>query len=243
MTPARKAALCLSWDDGHPADRRVAERMLQHGLRGTFFVPVSNSEGHPVMGAQDLRALYADGFEIGAHGLDHHRLTPLSHSEMQRQIVEGKRRLEDILGGPVTGFCYPGGRHNRQIRSAVAESGFTYGRTTEMFRLDRGVDPYRLPTTMQLHRHDGGALLRNWLRQGMGVERLRLALQQWRVTNLSSQVTALQQRAATEAGVLHLWGHSWEIDRLERWGWLDAILAGLDASVSLPRLTCSELVQ
>src|SRR5262249_53876406 len=137
MTPA-PASICLSWDDGHPADRKVAALMQHYGLRGTFFVPCNNSEGRAVMTAEDLRALRRDGFEIGAHGLDHRRLTHLAPAAAHRQIIDGKARLEDMLGEAVPGFCYPGGRHDAAIRAAVAGSGFLYGRTTEMFRLECG---------------------------------------------------------------------------------------------------------
>lgn len=241
--PMPDASLCLSWDDGHPADRRVADLMLRHGLRGTFFVPLSNVEGRPVLTAQDLRGLSGQGFEIGAHGVDHRRLTSLPRPQARQQVVDGKKRLEDMLGKPVAGFCYPGGRHDAFIRAAVAENGFSYGRTTEMFRLDAGADPYRMPTTMQLYPNGAAVLLRNWLRQGSGAARLDLAWRQWRAADLPAHAGRLAGEAAGRAGgVLHLWGHSWEIDAADRWGWLDAILAAVVAVPHLRRATCAELV-
>ena len=243
--------LCLSWDDGHPADGRVAELMQCHGLRGTFFVPLSNVEGLPVLSGRELRQLAVQGFEIGGHGLDHRRLTSLPRAAAKRQIVDGKSRLEDMLGAPLAGFCYPGGRHDGFIRQVVAESGFRYGRTTAMFHLTAGHDPYRMPTTGQLHRHDGSALLRNWLRQGAGAGRLVRAVQQWQAADLAAHYAGLAGRVAQcqedqgqddqGKGVLHLWGHSWEIAAAESWDWLDGILAAIAAVPNLRRTTCAEL--
>jgi hypothetical protein len=33
--------ITTSWDDGHPSDLRVAELLIKHGLRGTFYVPMT----------------------------------------------------------------------------------------------------------------------------------------------------------------------------------------------------------
>lgn len=237
-----EAALCLSWDDGHPADCRVADMMLSHGLRGTFFVPLANVEGLPVLNAGDMRRLSDQGFEIAAHGLDHRRLTSLPPQQARQQIADGKSRLQDMLGKPVTGFCYPGGRHNSFIRAAVAESGFAYGRTTEMFRLDRGADPYRMPTTLQMHPHGIGALLRNWARQGGGWQRLQRALRIWQTGDLLASAGRLAVDAAGSDGVLHLWGHAWEVADAGQWDWLDGLMASL-ASLPLHRSTCAALWQ
>ncbi len=237
--------LCLSWDDGHPDDRRVAERMAAHGLRGTFFVPLRNVEGRPVMAMSELRALNAAGFEIGAHGVDHRRLHMLPAAEMQRQLAEGRARLEDMLGQPVLGLCYPGGRHNAAIRAAAAATGYRYGRTTEMLRLDCGQDPFRLPTSLQLHPHGLLPLLRNWLRQGGGLSRLLRLAQVWRAGSLPLAVNSLGAEATRQDGVLHLWGHSWEIgEQAGGWPQLEEIFASLAALVPPEtRKTCRELVK
>ena len=238
---ATDAALCLSWDDGHPADCRVADMLSRHGLRGTFFVPLANVEGLPTLNGQELRDISRQGFEIGAHGLDHRRLTALPRQQARQQIEDGKRRLEDLLGRPVTGFCYPGGRHDRSIRSAVAQGGFAYARTTEMFRLDIGPDPYRMPTTLQLYPHGTPALLRNWARQGCGWKRLTRALR-LRQSGLLPCAAGFAGEAADTGGVLHLWGHSWEIANENRWQWLDEILAAIAAVPGVRRADCAGLL-
>lgn len=236
------AAVCLSWDDGHPADRRVADMMSHHGLRGTFFVPLANVEGLPTLNGPELRDLSRQGFEIGAHGLDHRRLTALPQKQVRQQVEDGKHRLEDLLGRSVAGFCYPGGRHSRFIRSAVEESGFAYGRTTEMFRLDVGADPYQMPTTLQLYPHRAPALLRNWVRQGCGLARLKRAWQLRHASAVPSCAKDFAREVAGRGGVLHLWGHSWEIANEDRWQWLDEILAAVAAVPGLRRTDCAGLL-
>ena len=218
-----------SWDDGHPDDLRIAERLSRHGLAGTFYVPAANSEGRPVMDAADLRTLAAGGFEVAAHTRDHRRLTGLDRAQAHRQIAEGKAILEDRLGSAVLGFAYPGGRWNAAIRALVADAGFRYARTTCMLCLDPGPDPHAMATTFQLHPHRMPALLRNWLRNGGGVGRLRIAKAWLDAGSLEAAADRVAGIAAARGGVLHLWGHSWEIERDGLWPALDRVLASLAA--------------
>ena len=90
-------AFTLSVDDGHPLDLRIAEILARHRLRASFYLPIRNAEGAPVMTAAQARELsrYA---EIGSHTLDHCYLTRVDDNEAWRQISEGKTELEQRLG-------------------------------------------------------------------------------------------------------------------------------------------------
>jgi hypothetical protein len=221
--------LVTSWDDGHPADRRLADILVRHGIAGTFFVPAVNGEGRPVMTPGDLRALASAGFEIAAHTRDHRRLTDLEPAEVREQIVDGRRRLEDVLGMPVTGFAYPGGHAGRHGRAAAIAAGFAYARGTEMFRLDHGPDQFMLATTMQFHPHGWPALTRNWLRCGGGLGRLDLACRL--AGDLDRGLAGLLEIGRRRGGIFHLWSHSWEIDQLGLWPALDRACAALAEAI------------
>jgi peptidoglycan-N-acetylglucosamine deacetylase len=144
--------ILTSWDDGHPSDMRLAEMLSRFGLKGTFFVPLNNSEGRPVLSPAQIRLLARD-FEIGGHTVDHIYLDRLGKTEVHRQVVECRQRLEDITSKPVQGFCYPGGHVTGAALSAVKAAGFRYARTIENLRFDVGSDRYRIPTTIQFFPH------------------------------------------------------------------------------------------
>jgi peptidoglycan-N-acetylglucosamine deacetylase len=223
--------LTTSWDDGHPADMRLAERLAYHGIRATFYVPTTNSEGRPVMPAADLRQLDAAGFELAAHTQDHRRLRGLTLAEARCQIQSGKDWLEDCLGHAVVGFAYPGGHAGRWGRQLCEETGFAYARTTCMFALSPGPDRYAMATTVQFFPHRPWALLRNWARRGGGMSRLALALQYSRAQDCEAGVAAVADTARAHGGVFHLWGHSWEVEELALWALLDRVLANLAANI------------
>lgn len=236
--------LVTSWDDGHPDDLRLAERLARLGIAATFFVPVHNSEGRPVMSPADWRSLEAAGFEIAAHTRDHVRLNRLPPEAVRQQLAEGRQRLEDALGHAVTGFAYPGGRVGRHGRELAARAGYTYARTTRMFCLSPGDDPMDMGTTGQFHPHGAAALLRNWLRQGAGLDRLLLARRCAAAGGLQPTMTMLADAAHTcpGDGVLHLWAHGWEISEFGLWPALEDTMAMLaDRIPPERRLTVRQL--
>src|SRR4029077_16187525 len=99
-----------SWDDDDRSGLKVAELLSRHRLRGTFYVPTAKLGGDSLFAAEDLRALAAAGFEIGAHSVSHAILTSLGPLDLAREISECKKVLQQILGTEITMFCYPKGR-------------------------------------------------------------------------------------------------------------------------------------
>ena len=212
-----------SWDDGHPCDERLAGLLDRYGLKGTFYVPISNRESHAVMSPSLMRALDSK-FELGSHTLDHVYLTELSMQECAIQVNGGKQQLEDILGHRVEGFCYPGGKTNRRIRQAVIDAGFVYARGIDNLWIEYGQDRYCVPTTLQFFPHRKQVLLRNYVRGGHYMKRFSalrtlITTKDW----LEALILLIDQNADTPH-VIHLWGHSWEIDKHGLWPHLDSLL-------------------
>lgn len=116
-------------------------------------VRASSVDGSPneMMTAAQVRRLAAGGMAIGAHTVMHPILTRLEPQAAQAEIVEGKRRLEEILGaaGSVRLFAYPNGvpgqdydiTHVKMVRDA----GFVAAVSTAWGAASRRSDPYQLP--------------------------------------------------------------------------------------------------
>ncbi len=213
-----------STDDGHPSDLKMAELLQRHNLNGTFYIPIRNREGPDVMSKSQIREI-GRLFEIGSHTLDHCFLNSVDADEARFQIVEGKKRLEDMLGKEVPGFCYPGGKYSREHIALVRSAGFQYARTTMNLCFDAGDNPFEIPTTCQFYPHRRSVYLRNFAKARRWSKRqagLNLALKQ---ANWVDRLYDLFDYACGRGGVFHLWGHSIDIDRLEAWGELDLFLA------------------
>lgn len=210
-----------SIDDGHPTDMKTAELLQKHGLNATFFIPIQNCEGHPVISESQIKEL-GHRFEIGSHTYDHCYLKLVDVREAYHQIHDGKMKLEDWLGTRVDGFCYPGGRYGQRDVDLVKACRFTYARTTMNLCFDAGQRPYEMPTTMQFYPHDAGVYLRNFVGSGHWARRiggLGLAL---RHPNWIDRLYAMFDHACERGGTFHLWAHSKQIDDLNAWNELDA---------------------
>jgi peptidoglycan/xylan/chitin deacetylase (PgdA/CDA1 family) len=208
-----------SWDDGHLLDARVAALLAERALAGTFYVAPDNSELAADSRLDDgaVRDL-SQTFEIGGHTATHRRLPDLSVSQAADEIRTGKERLEQIIGGPVESFAYPGGAFREEHPALVQGAGFRSARTTARGSTSLGGDRYRMPTTVQARQHPRdwpGIAIAEWAHP-------RLAL--GCITNWATLATLIFDRVLATGGLFHLWGHSWEIDRFGQWRRLETVL-------------------
>ena len=102
-----------------------------------------------MMSSAQVAALHRDGFEIGAHTVTHPILAKLDPIVAKKEIADGRRQLEEIIGGRVRFFAYPNGRphedYNLQTVALVRELGFDAALTTARGVANRGVDLFQLP--------------------------------------------------------------------------------------------------
>lgn len=119
--------LTMSYDDGNTADRKLVEIFNRHGIRGSFHLNAGILGGHNVEAAE-VASLYA-GHEISAHGLTHPFLSKLPAQMVAREILEDRRRLEDLAGYPVRGMSYPYGNYSADVVAALPALGIECART------------------------------------------------------------------------------------------------------------------
>jgi peptidoglycan-N-acetylglucosamine deacetylase len=215
-----------SWDDGHPADLRVADLLDKHGLKGTFYIPCSNSEGRSVMCSSDVAEL-GRRFEIGGHTQNHVSLTEIAPRAAANQILTNKHRLEDLVGREIRGFAYVRGRHNPMVRRLVEQAGYSYARTIKNLMSTPGDDAFRIPTTAQFFAHSTPTYVLNYLSEGPTGERATILAAVLGEDSLTTRLSNAAEASVRLGGYFHLWGHSWEIDEYDLWDELDRFLGQL----------------
>jgi peptidoglycan/xylan/chitin deacetylase (PgdA/CDA1 family) len=214
------AIVTTSWDDGHTLDIRLAEMLDRYGMSGTFYLPLSYDR-FPVMAKEEIRALRAMGMEIGSHTLTHPNLTKLRKNQALHELVESKKMLEDIVGELIVSFCYPAGKFNPMVRSWVVEAGYKLARTTLAFRIDKKFDSFCMPVSFQFFPHMRIVSIRHALKEG----NLTGLINWWRLWKMESDLMQLLELLLNfilkNGGILHIWGHSWEIEEFQLWGILE----------------------
>ena len=105
--------------------------------------------GKLMMEPTQVRHLHDQGMEIGSHTVNHPILLRVDEAAARAEIVESKRRLEEITGAPVTLFAYPNGKpgidYGPEHVRLVREAGFAAAVSTISGVADRGSDPFQLP--------------------------------------------------------------------------------------------------
>lgn len=94
----------------------------------------SNAADVPHMAADDVRAIHAKGFGIGAHSVSHPILKLCTPQEAAFEIGAAKEQLESLVRAPITAFAYPNGIPGRDFDAdhvrLVRRSGYQFALTT-----------------------------------------------------------------------------------------------------------------
>ncbi len=220
-----RVVVTTSWDDGHPADFRLAEILNRYNLRGTFYIPMHNREGRPTVQAAGIRSLHRAGFEIGAHTLSHSPLAHIEPHRLRNEVFGSKAALENALGEPVTMFCYPKGRFDRHTLACVREAGYHGARTTRILATSETFRHYEMPTTIQAFPTRAMGYIRNLTRRMAFGSLYSYCTKLHKQDNWVELGKYLFDRVLQQGGIWHLYGHSWELDSLHLWGDLEKLLA------------------
>jgi len=213
--------ITTSWDDGYPADNRIAELLNKYNMAGTFYVPKRNDE-YEVMKENSISDL-AQQFEIGGHTLSHVRIRSTSNNFFEREILGCYTWLEELLGTKPLSFCFPGGVYNKPAVEYALNSGFKLLRTTELLSTSGLNSNKVLPTTLQLFKHDRFTYFKHLLKR-FKFNSMWLYANSSTRADLFKMVDFYMRQIDDYGGCFHLWGHSWEIERFNLWEDLEGIL-------------------
>jgi peptidoglycan/xylan/chitin deacetylase (PgdA/CDA1 family) len=164
----RQAVFRAVWELLHPLPAVEREQAMEQ-LRIIAGAQPSRRAMHRILSPDELRELTGGGLlEVGAHTVTHPSLAALPPAEQEREIREGRKRLEQLLGVPVTTFAYPFGKPHDFTDATVEvlrKCGFVCACTNVPGTVQRSTDAYRLPR-IYITDTDGDGfarLLEKWL--------------------------------------------------------------------------------
>ncbi|MGZ4898088.1 MAG: polysaccharide deacetylase family protein [Candidatus Angelobacter sp.] len=125
--------------------RRKAEATIRQATPG-FRPTASQQAAFDMMDWDDLLSLDRDLITVGSHTMSHPILTTLSAQEIELELLESRRSLEQRLQRTVDFFCYPNGSYDKRAYQAVQKT-YRAAVTTESGIVDgrEGLDLHRLP--------------------------------------------------------------------------------------------------
>lgn len=135
-TEGARGLVGLTFDDGYDNFLHAALPILQrYGFSATVFavggmLGAENTwDERPrmrLLGADDIREAAKRGMEVSSHGMSHIRLSGLRAEELEKEVVESRCVLSEILDEAVEGFCYPYGSMDAAATRTVRQAAYTY---------------------------------------------------------------------------------------------------------------------
>ena len=212
--------ITTSWDDGHPLDFKIADLLVKYNLSGTFYIPKNNAENQ-VMDETMIQSLSRQ-FEIGGHTINHLSFDQVSLQKWEEEVNGCFAWLTQLTGKEPICFCFPRGKYNSSAVDVVFKAGFKLARTTELMNITKPAVHKVIPTTIQIYDHTRLTYFKHLLKR-----RKFGNLLVWIKNNSEKELDRLAGKYLAEVittkGCLHLWGHSWEIEKYDLWNKLETI--------------------
>ncbi|MDO9084685.1 MAG: polysaccharide deacetylase family protein [Anaerolineaceae bacterium] len=216
----KKAIFTSSWDDGHVLDMKMADLLSQYHLTGTFYIPHHLQNKKRISNNEIINL--SKNFEIGAHTYSHQVLSKTNLQNCIYEIQKGKSFLENIIGKPITSFCFPEGKFKKHHIKIVNELGFKCIRTVELFNMNYPISHngiYVMGTTLQVFPHNFISYSKNILKRN-NYRYIPIILSLYN-KNWLQIAKHLFLETLKNHGVFHIWGHSWEIKEIDYWNQLE----------------------
>lgn len=239
----KKIFITTSWDDGDVLDVKLASLLDKYGVKGTFYVAINQNNR---LSDDDIKEI-SKRHEIGAHTINHPRLSAVDTDKATEEIKGSKKILENIIGKPVEIFAYPFGDFSLEIKKIVNSCSFIGARTTKDWFWDFPADAFEMPTTLHVYPHP--------LRPGVSSVKARLAplfynfpkivrygLRPAAIFSWRNLALAMFDKVSAEGGVFHFWGHSWEIEKYGMWPDLENFLKYISRKENCVYLTNGDLL-
>jgi len=137
--------VCVTFDDGCATDLLLAAPLLlEKEFNATFYITVNHLGKRGYLTKTDVRKLADLGFEIGSHSMTHTHLSDLRVGDLEVELGESRRELEDITGRRVEHFSCPGGRVNALVAQIARKTGYQSVATSRIGLNTRTTDRFAL---------------------------------------------------------------------------------------------------
>lgn len=121
-----RKTVVITFDDGYEDNYDQAFPILRrYDIPATIFL-VSDWVGSPdFMTWEQLREMQGSNIEFGSHSRKHAYLPDVKHhAQLEDEIINSKKVLEENLGEPVRYFSYPSGGYTEEVKEIVIKAKY-----------------------------------------------------------------------------------------------------------------------
>lgn len=149
--PFPEKSLLITFDDGYEGVfTYAAPELHKRGMKAAFYIIRDDIgtklPGYPYLTGQEIKELSSDPlFSIQSHTLTHPDLTKITAEQLQKELEESKKYLEDFTGKPIQTFAYPYGFYNDTVLEAVEHAGYQASFSVSDLGLDNHSARFSIP--------------------------------------------------------------------------------------------------
>ena len=117
-----KNQIALSFDAawGNEDTSRILEILRKHNVKVTFFMTGGWVESYP----DDVKAILADGHDLGNHSENHKNMSQLSSGEKEEELMEVHRKVQELTGYEMFLFRPPYGDYDNDVINVARKCGY-----------------------------------------------------------------------------------------------------------------------
>lgn len=154
-----KPQIALSFDAawGNEDTAKILEILKKHNVKVTFFMTGGWVEAYP----DDVKAILADGHDLGNHSENHKNMSQLSDSECEEELMAVHRKVQELTGYEMFLFRPPYGDYDNDVIKVAKKCGY-YPIQWDVDSLDwkdYGVDSIIKTVTEHKHLGNGSIIL------------------------------------------------------------------------------------
>ncbi|GLB24133.1 polysaccharide deacetylase [Lacrimispora xylanolytica] len=204
--------VALSFDDGRCDDLRLAKLLNKYLLKATFHINSGKINSQGYLSTSQVNEL-SKVHEVALHSENHARLINCASTSIVQEVLRDRLFLENELGRILKGFSYPFGDVNDVIYNSISACGIQYARTTS------STHNFNIPNDFNL----------------------------WNPTchiyEMPQVVSRFLEKTSSlgQAPLLLVWGHSFELERDNRWNEMETLFSEISNREEIWYATCGEI--
>lgn len=143
QTEEKKVALSFDAAWGNEDTKEILEILKKYKLHVTFFMTGGWVETYP----EDVKAIFADGHDLGNHSEHHKNMSQLSEEEQTKELMSVHEKIKKLTGVEMNLFRPPYGDYNDEVIVNARKNGY--------YAIQWDVDTFDLERSVVFPRSNG----------------------------------------------------------------------------------------
>lgn len=128
--------ITITFDDGNMSDFEIGlPALVENNLKAIFFIVTDRIGKDNYLNSNHIITLKQHGMTIGLHGMYHRSWRGLSDKELDVELLDAKKKIEDIIDENIYFASCPFGTYNGEILKKIKSYGYRH-----LFTSDGGMN-------------------------------------------------------------------------------------------------------